>query len=418
MEVPVRIENRAQMIYLLTEAAELEHSIMCCYLFNAATIKTSTSEGLTDDQLRKVRGWKRTISQIAVDEMVHFALACNLLSAIGGAPHLRRPNIPTSPRAYPPTFKLGFIPFTQDSLKTFVYLERPEGSDAQPDSAESTVLPKLQTNLSDIFASERAYSTVGHLYRGIEDGFEYLAQKYGEEQLFIGPDAAQVADTYFKLPGLIPVTGLSSAVAAIQGIVAQGEGAPGDNKDSHHSKFQRILEEYEALLAEDPEFTPGRPVVTNPYALLPGDIADDRDVTMIEDPLSVDVSNLFDGCYEILIHLLGRLFAHGEESDDELAVLADVAVGLMFDAIGPLGGALTSLPAGPSNPGMNAGPSFKFSRDVNTLPHKTAAWIVISERLKELSAYCGFMQPTEAVAPTLAKVQTALSGYAEKLISE
>jgi len=418
MEAPVRIENRAQMIYLLTEAAELEHGIMCCYLFNAATIKTSTSEGLTDEQLRKVRGWKRTIHQIATQEMVHFALACNLLTAIGGSPHMRRPNIPTSPRAYPPSFKLAFIPFTQDSLKTFAYLERPEGSDPEPEVAGATALPPLQTNLSDIFASERAYSTVGHLYRGIEDGLQYLAQKYGEEQLFIGPPAAQVADAYFKMPGLIPVTDLASAVDAIQGIVAQGEGAHGDSKDSHYAKFRTMLEEYEGLLAEDTDFVPGRPVLTNPYAILPGDIADTRDVNMVEDPLSVDVGNLFDGCYEVLIHLLGRLFAHGEETDDELAVLADIAVGLMMDAIGPLGGALTSLPAGPANPGMNAGPSFKFSRDVNTLPHKSAAWKVLSERLKELSAYCGFMQPTEGVAPALAKVQGALSGYAEQLANQ
>ena len=32
MDAPVRIENRAQLIYLLTEAAELEHGVMCCYL--------------------------------------------------------------------------------------------------------------------------------------------------------------------------------------------------------------------------------------------------------------------------------------------------------------------------------------------------------------------------------------------------
>ncbi len=34
MDAPVRIENRAQLIYVLTEAAELEHGIMCCYMFH------------------------------------------------------------------------------------------------------------------------------------------------------------------------------------------------------------------------------------------------------------------------------------------------------------------------------------------------------------------------------------------------
>ena len=45
MDVPVRIENRAQLIYLLTEAAELEHGIMCSYMFAAFTMKQSASEG-------------------------------------------------------------------------------------------------------------------------------------------------------------------------------------------------------------------------------------------------------------------------------------------------------------------------------------------------------------------------------------
>ena len=43
MDAPVRFENRAQLICLLTEAAELEHGIMCCYLFSAFSIKKDVS---------------------------------------------------------------------------------------------------------------------------------------------------------------------------------------------------------------------------------------------------------------------------------------------------------------------------------------------------------------------------------------
>ena len=46
MDAPVRIENRAQLIYLLTEAAELEHGIMCCYLFAAFSMKSDVKEGV------------------------------------------------------------------------------------------------------------------------------------------------------------------------------------------------------------------------------------------------------------------------------------------------------------------------------------------------------------------------------------
>ncbi len=42
IEPPVRIENRTQLIYLLSEAAELEHGIGCCYLFACFSMKNST----------------------------------------------------------------------------------------------------------------------------------------------------------------------------------------------------------------------------------------------------------------------------------------------------------------------------------------------------------------------------------------
>lgn len=45
-ERPLAVENRGQLIYLLREAAELEHGIMCQYLFAAFSLKQSTGEGL------------------------------------------------------------------------------------------------------------------------------------------------------------------------------------------------------------------------------------------------------------------------------------------------------------------------------------------------------------------------------------
>ena len=86
MEAPVRIENRAQLIYLLTEAAEIEHGVMCCYLFAAFTMKKSVDEGITQEQLDMINRWRGVIMQVAIEEMVHMCLACNLLTAIGAAP--------------------------------------------------------------------------------------------------------------------------------------------------------------------------------------------------------------------------------------------------------------------------------------------------------------------------------------------
>ena len=416
MDAPVRIENRAQLIYLLTEAAELEHGVMCSYLFAAFSIKQDVKEGVTEEQLGIIRHWRGTILQIAIQEMVHMSLACNLLTAVGGAPHLHRPNLPTSPRAYPASFRLELIPFCRETLENFVFIERPEDQErADGDAASPGELFLPEAKLSDIFSSERQYQTVGHLYRGIEDGLRYLAEKFGEEQLFIGPPKSQIADAYFSLPGLLPVTDLESSVAAIEGIVEQGEGARDDHEDSHYRRFLAMLEEYDRILSDYPDFEPGRPVMANPYAIFPADIADHSRLNQIEDSLSTYLCNLFDGSYQLLMQMLGRVLLHTDESDEQLTLLSDITVGLMIDVLGPLGTTLTTMPAGASHSGLTAGPSFRLSRDVHSLPHQAAAWTLFTERLKELSAYCGFLQAEGEVSVVLTRVLGSLDQYAEQL---
>ena len=102
-----------------------------------------------------------------------------------------------------------------------------------------------------------------------------------------------LARSFFGLPGLKPVTDLASSVVAIEGIVEQGAGASGDNEDSH----------YDQMLAEDPSFVPGRPVVSNPYFILPQDVGNLSSVNLLENRLSVAISNLFDGCYELVMQI-------------------------------------------------------------------------------------------------------------------
>ena len=50
-EAPFVIEHREALIYMLCQAAELEHGIMCQYLFAAFSLKQSTDEGLTSEEL-------------------------------------------------------------------------------------------------------------------------------------------------------------------------------------------------------------------------------------------------------------------------------------------------------------------------------------------------------------------------------
>ena len=78
-EAPFVIEHREALIYMLCEAAELEHGIMCQYLFAAFSLKQRPEEGLSASEHESVTRWRRVISHVATEEMLHLALVHNLL---------------------------------------------------------------------------------------------------------------------------------------------------------------------------------------------------------------------------------------------------------------------------------------------------------------------------------------------------
>ena len=197
-EAPFVIEHREALIYMLCQAAELEHGIMCQYLYAAFSLKQSESEGLTTEEAAAVQRWRQKISHVATQEMLHLSLVQNLLSAIGGAPHLSRPNFPHPASHYPAGVHLALIPFGDQALRHFMFLERPEGmdlKDAEGMTAFGRALPAMQEG--DIVPHGQDFATVGHLYRSIEAGIAHLADKYGERWLFVGPPRAQATQQHF-----------------------------------------------------------------------------------------------------------------------------------------------------------------------------------------------------------------------------
>lgn len=244
--------------------------------------------------------------------------------------------------------------------------------------------PGLVIDTGQLVPQSQEFATVGHLYRGIEQGFRYLVDKYGEDQVFIGPPRAQATQQYFSWPELIQVADLASAVKAIETIIEQGEGARGDWHEAHYGKFLQIAQEYRQLQEQEPGFEPARPVL-GAYVRPPSDTLHYR---LISDPLTAEISELFNGSYQVLLQVLIRYFIHGTESDEELAILSNVAVDTMFLLIKPLGELLTRLPIGPDLPGKMVGPSFEMYRAGNILPHRYGAWTILHERLMELATYC------------------------------
>jgi hypothetical protein len=142
---------------------------MCQYLYAAFSLKQTTDEGLTESQLGTVERWRKTLSYIATQEMLHLALVQNLLSAVGAAPHLERPNLPQPAGHYPPGVILTLLPFGEAALRHFMFLERPEGmdlADATGLEAVERAAPVMQDG--DIVPRLQDFATVGHLYRSIE----------------------------------------------------------------------------------------------------------------------------------------------------------------------------------------------------------------------------------------------------------
>jgi CDGSH-type Zn-finger protein/truncated hemoglobin YjbI len=385
-EAPFVIEHREALVYMLCEAAELEHAIMCQYLFAAFSLKQSVDEGLTEAELAAVRRWRQQISHVAAQEMLHLALVHNVLSAIGAAPHLSRPNLPAPASHYPAGVQLALLPFGEAALQHFMFLERPEGmdlADAAGLAAVGRAVPVM--NERDIVPQVQDFATIGHLYRSIEAGLAHLAELHGEDWLFVGPPRAQATAGHFGWPELVAVTDLASAQHALEEILEQGEGPRGDWRDAHFGQFVAILDEYQQLTEANPDFDPVRPVLAANVRPAERDTA----VALIGDPLTARVADLFNVGYEILLQLFERFFAHTEETDTQLTILADASIGLMLRVIKPLGDLITTLPAGDQHPGMTAGPSFElFYESDYLMPHREAAWALLAERLDEAAWLC------------------------------
>jgi hypothetical protein len=411
----IKIGSREDLSFVLSEASTLEHMVMCEYLFTTFSLKKDESEGLSPAQMETVRKWEGVVTAVAIQEMTHLALVNNMLIAIGSAPYFQHANFPQPSRYFSPNIRLALVPFGEQALKHFLYLERPEGmsiegvpgfevlGDLSPVELQGQIVPRAQY-----------FTTVGNLYRGVEKGFSDLVGKYGEDGLFIGAGSSQATEEIFGLPSLFHVKDLDSATRAVEGIVEMGEGARGNWENSHFGMFLGIFKEFMELKKRNPDFRPTRPVVAA-FVRPPIGV---EDAPHISDPFTSKLADLFNASYGLAIATLSRFYIHETAHPNELKSLADTAVSLMVNVVKPLGNALTTLPVGDRLPGLTAGPSFELQHREYALPHRVQAFMVIQERLNELSAYVESLSK-ESKAPNLTQqleaVANTLSGLAKGL---
>jgi hypothetical protein len=387
--------TRDDLVHMLTRAAEAEHMICLQYLFAACSLKSDPDEGLTFEQQAAVHDWALLLFTIARQEMEHLGLACNLLTSLGAAPHFERPNFPQSWSYFPVPMSLE--PLTEATMQRFICIERPR--DVSPKeagckpAAELDALATDDASLPEFIPS--AIGTIEDLYDQISAAIRDIP--LSDAELFIGPPNAQIDGNLLHVnwprPGalggiwdvtLFDITDRATAQQAIDLIIEQGEGSPGDNEFTHFRWFQEMLAEYRRLKLADPSFVPYRNVVSNPCLYRHDDAAKARLITNRD---ARDVLDLLNGVYELLLLLLVRLYAYSDENQGQITALAYTLFPLMTQILRPIAMLLTTLPADePAGP-LRAAPGFEITRAVHHLPHVASTFQYLFERFEQLSAY-------------------------------
>jgi len=411
----VRAPCREHLIHSLYEAAELEHNLMCTYLYAAFSLKTGEKEGLSPSEAEVVARWRASIVRVAVEEMGHLTAVWNITSALGAAPQFGRGNFPLDPGYLPAAVVVKLAPFGEAVLQHFIHLERPEGS-TEPDGAGFSPPFGFRRGAPTTRLTPMAtdYETVGAFYACLGEDLRAFVARVGETAAFSGDPALQLSPAELDLAGAKPVTCLKTALGAFTTIVEQGEGAPLHSQGSHYQRFVGIREELAALKAKNPTFSPAFPAAQNPVYRPP---LRPEDRVWIEDEEAAVTVDLANAAYALMLRLMAHSYSVPRPSPEK-ALAADLGLGLMR-AMTHLAERAARLPAGPSNPGCNAGVSFTALRDASALPPGPSARRFFVERLTELSdAAKSLAKNGDRRVTSASRVLAELTGRATRGFSE
>lgn len=373
--------TRETVLARLAEAAEVEHCLMCVYLYAAFSLKGP--EELPPEEAALTAQWRGQILAVAREEMVHLLLVNNLLTAIGGPAQFSRMNFPVPAGYLPADMQVRLAPFNRDTIQHLVWLERPAGS-SEPMGKGFEPTQRYQRAQSDedrLMPHAKDYATVGELYEMIVADLEALVARLGEAGLFIGDPAGQVDETLVQLPGVRKVICLRSAKEAIAGIVEQGEGAAEAAEQSHFQRFVAIRDAYDAALKRNPHFSPARPAAHNPVMRRP---PTPEGKVWIEDAEAAEIVDLANAIYLHMLRCLTQAFGHAGGKRAQSALI-DSAIDLMF-ALSPIAAYATTLPAQSGASDCHAGVSFAMTRALSPLPPGRAEAVMLAERFEEIAA--------------------------------
>lgn len=401
------VKDREELLFLLHEAAEFEHSVMCSYLYASMTLKNSVDEGITQEQLTAIERWRKKICTVAIEEMLHLSLVNNLLAAFGSAPHFSRPNFPIPAGRFPSNIQLNLSPFNESTLQHFMAIEKPSEIDIPDGSAFRHLRHYQREQRRDLYSpTPTDYPSQGYLYHAIANGFDCLARTLGEDVLFSGDPKAQVSSTQFGLPGLFAVTDLETAHKAIEEIVIQGEGAPGHSENSHFAMFRDILDDFQKFKAVQPDFEPARIAAVNPLLV---DSLNRKEGTHITDPLAMRVVDLGNCVYTLMLHTLAQVLAPNPLPAMMRIELAQVATLLMY-SLSNVGNIATRLPLKKEGGHKVAGLSFEIPGSIGQLAQNCTAQL-LGERAIELLVLARELEKEVSLPGVVETIEGAAKKY-------
>lgn len=319
---------------LLQLAMQVELTTLPPYLYAQLTIAPGTNQPA-----------RERVRSVALEEMIHMCLVCNILNALGGAPLIADAKVaPGYPGAMPggigsadgKPFIVRLLPFSRDAMKQGMDIEEPE---------DGPIEPPLRASPDD----EPASTTIGAFYHQLD---AYLATLPASAWT---AGRNQLTDDQFFAGELFPVNGYPDAHKAIERIVSQGEGSHKDPLDfeqelAHFYRFEEIYLD-RVLTSADNEvgYVWGEPLGVSWAAVLPA-IPDPGLHDFSQDPPARAAQEACDLAYTSMLIELQRA-VNGEAGRLGNAVRA------MFDLRQASIRALTIPLAGTA---QVAGPAFRF----------------------------------------------------------
>lgn len=330
------LDSVGDLTTALQQAIELEHSTIPPYLTAYYSIKQGTNVEAAE-----------LIRSIVIEEMLHMALVCNILVSIGGSPAIGQPGfVPRYPGPLPGGLRGGLtVRLRRCSIAqvrdVFMSIEEPS----------ETVDP---VRLRDApFDPHQIHPyTIGWFYDELKRSLTALN---GSGAITFGNADKQVRD-WTGTGKLYVIESLEDAVAAIDEIKRQGEGATptdpddGDKELAHYYKFAEIVYGRRIVVTPEGYSYTGAHVPFDPEGVWP--MMDDPDLALLpKGSRAALLSEQFAETYQSLLAGLNRAF-NGDPG------YIGQAIGIMY-SLSVIARQLMQTPSGLPD-GTTAGPSFQL----------------------------------------------------------